>query len=312
MKKQFLFLAFSFILKFSVGQNLVPNGDFEQYWGCPTHDDELDSAKFWFEPTIGTSDYYNQCSSGDVNVPNAIFGYQQANSGVAFAGIALLRQGLPSFREYLETSFTPATYSLDSNVCYHFEMYLNLGNISHYTSYNIGVYFSDTIITGINYYHNLPYTAQITMSGNILDTLNWTLVSGNYLAHGGEKYLIIGNFDTDLFYDTIPVSSTGNWLGAYVYIDDVSLVPCSSLGISNISKIPTINIFPNPTTSQLTITINNNEPSQIIIYDVTSRKIMEQKFIGTTILNIGTLAKGVYIYEVRNGKEAMKGKVVKE
>ena len=34
------------------GQNLVPNGDFEQFSGCPTNWGQIDSALFWMNPTI--------------------------------------------------------------------------------------------------------------------------------------------------------------------------------------------------------------------------------------------------------------------
>ncbi len=38
------------------------------------------------------------------------------------------------------------------------------------------------------------YTPQINETTVITDTANWTLVSGLFIANGGEQYIIIGNF----------------------------------------------------------------------------------------------------------------------
>src|SRR5579859_6963822 len=44
------------------GMNLVPNGDFESFTLCPTVSSQFNVAAPWFQPTGGTSDYYNSCS----------------------------------------------------------------------------------------------------------------------------------------------------------------------------------------------------------------------------------------------------------
>jgi hypothetical protein len=68
-------------------------------------------------------------------------------------------------------------------------MYINLGNICRYTCYNVGVYFSDTIIVGLPN-NLLPFTPQINnVVGNIPDTLSWTLVSGNFTSHAEKNIL---------------------------------------------------------------------------------------------------------------------------
>ena len=142
-------------------------------------------------------------------------------------------------------------------------------------------------------------------------------------AHTGIGTRFIIEFKPSTSIDTIKFTNWGHICDSCseLVLDDVRLyhynpvvdppIPCSEAGINNPTENQ-ITIYPNPATSELTVTTGNNEASQIIIYDVTSRKIMEQKFIGTSTLTIETLAKGVYIYEVRNGKEAVKGKVVKE
>ncbi len=294
------------------GQNLVPNGDFEQYYGCPTNWSQIDSAKFWTSPTIlGSPDYFNQCTAfWGVDVPNNNWGHQLTHSGVGYCGLLLYQLTIPNNREYIQT---PLNISLQSSTCYHFEMYVNLGNFCQFATEDIQVYFSDTIITGVGGYYSLPLVPQISnISSNLFDTLNWTLVSGNYNAIGGENYLIIGNFKND---SSTNIINSGGTIqsNAYVYIDDVSLIVCENNGVTNYSNEIIINIFPNPVTDKFTIAINNNEPTEIILYDLSSRKILQQTFTNSTTINTEQLAKGMYLYTVRNRNGIIKnGKVIKQ
>ena len=53
------------------------------------------------------------------------------------------------------------------------------------------------------------------------DQVNWMKVQGEYVAKGGEQWLSIGNFSSNLTFDTMQVQP-GDGL-SYYYIDDVSL-----------------------------------------------------------------------------------------
>ena len=297
-------------------QNLVPNGDFEQYWHCPTDISQFDSTKYWFNPsTIGTPDYYNQCNDSTAGVPNNELGFQNANSGLGYAGLYLWIAGTINYREYIEV---PLNSTLVANSCYEFKMYINLADRCKDDTYDIGVYFSDTIISNVNDDMSLPYIPQINnINGNLPDTLNWTLVRGYYTANGSEKYLMIGNFKNNVSTDTTQLyNSTVMDPLVYVYIDDVSLTPvsstpCTNQGITNYNY-PQITIFPNPITTQLTININNNEPTELTLYDVTSRKILQQTFVASATINTESLAEGIYLYQLKTSKGIIKeGKVVK-
>ncbi|MFI5220339.1 MAG: T9SS type A sorting domain-containing protein [Bacteroidia bacterium] len=302
------------------GQNLVPNGSFEQYTSCPTGVNQIDSCLFWICPQICSSDYFNQCadSSSSVGVPvNFIYfpirGYQYPNSGLGYAGIFLWIQSVINYREYIEGTISQP---LNAGACYHFEMYINLSNNSKFTNSDIGVYFTDTLITGMNFGGLMAFTPSISnTNGNNPDTLNWILVSGNYTAVGGESYFLIGNFKDDLNTDTILINSIGSDR-VYVYIDDVCLTPCGSLcttGIEEQSKMEQIKIYPNPVINKLNATAKGNEPVEINLFDITSRKIFNQTFTNSTSINTEQLAKGIYLYELRNKNGVVKkGKVVKD
>jgi len=319
-----LFILFSttFVGK---GQNLVPNGDFEQYSSCPIFLSQIDSALFWFNPTTGelgnggTSDYFNSCSNPNPNVgvPNNLLGYQMAHSGVGYSGIIPYEPSFPgNYREYIEVTLTS---SLVLNQCYHFEMYLSIANISFLTIDNIGVYFSDTAITGINNSYPLPFIPQINnMPGNfITDTLNWTLVNGNYIATGGESYFIIGNFNDDANTNTIVSNNNSTSSITYFYIDDVSLTPCT--GIEEVEGKGQFALYPNPAGESLTLTLSKGEGTAITqnlplkIYDMIGKEVLKSQFsIPNTQINITHLPSGIYFIEINDGKIIMREKFCKK
>lgn len=75
----------------------------------------------------------------------------------------------------------------------------------------------------------------------------------------------------------------------------------------------TIQYSPNPFSNEITFSIDNDGPCEIIIYDIRSEKIMQKQFRNTTTLNTSQLGKGTYIFEVRlNNMTYKKGKIIKE
>jgi type IX secretion system substrate protein len=310
MKKLIYLIILLLTCRICGAQNLVPNGDFEQYTACPTDVSQFAKALYWFSPTTATPDYFNACAiMPNPDVPYNYFGYQFPHSGVAYGGLFPLTSVVWGWSEYMEIQLTS---SLLSNICYHFEMYINLGNFSAYTTDDIGAYFADTMITGNSYYH-LPLNPQIiNTTGFITDTMNWVLISGNYTANGGENYLIIGNFIDAQNTDTIPFNPNITFMRyTYFHIDDVSLTPCTGLE-ENKNSDDQFSIYPNPVKDKLNITATNKELSEITLYDITSRKLLQKEFTNSITLNTEQFAKGIYLYEVRNKSGAIKkGKVVK-
>jgi hypothetical protein len=90
-------------------------------------------------------------------------------------------------------------------------------------------------------------------------------------------------------------------------------VPSCNTGLSDASTLQSgIIISPNPFTNELNIKSDCNELSEITLYDIASRKLLQQKFINSVSLNTEQLAKGLYIYEVRSQNGMTKtGKVLK-
>ncbi|MEO5570993.1 MAG: T9SS type A sorting domain-containing protein [Bacteroidia bacterium] len=313
MKKGCFLIILFFSCIICDGQNLVPNGDFEGYSGCPTFYSQLDSALYWFNPTGATPDYYNQCAFplSWVDVPDNLLGYQFANSGKGYAGIFLFEMlglGGDNWREYIEIPFSSP---LITNNCYHFEMYVNLANTSNYATSDLGVYFSPLPLTNFSTSGPLAVNPQVTNStGYITDTLNWILVSANYTATGGENYLIVGNFKDDILIDTLLLNYDSTYSRSYIFIDDVSLTPCT--GISEQNQTETITIYPNPVKDELTISGLPGE-KEIVIKDILGKEIYRNQFSNSTIqLPTSNFQKGIYFIEINTGTKVIRKKFVKE
>ena len=303
MKKIAIFILLFFGCKICIAQNLVPNGDFEQFYRCPNAMGQIDSAKFWF-PATGTSpDYFNQCATGFPNIPNTLYGFQQSHSGNGFAGISLR-----SYFEYIEV---PLNSMLLSGNTYHFEMYVNLASRDRFTTDDIGVYFSDTAIRISSLTTNLTFMRQITnTTGVLFDTLMWTLVSGDYTALGGEKYIILGNFKDNASTNLVMLYSSSFPDEIYVYIDDVSLVANDVTGIKENEDI-VVKVYPSPFAEKLNVKVQNNMQTDIILYDLTSKKVLQQNFINYTSINTEQLPVGVYFYEIKNNNLIKTGKIIR-
>jgi len=318
MKKLIYLILFLLIFKIGAAQNLISNGDFEQFISCPNDISQFEGyATDWMNPMVGqsygTPDYFNQCATSFVDVPSNVRGWQNPHSGNAYCGIVTARENSnTNYREYLEI---PLLSTLQSDKCYHFQMYISLANTSQYTSDALGVYFSDTAITGITNFNPLPFTAQINnTTGNFPDSLNWTLVEGNYLATGTENYMLVGNFKDHSLTTTVQViPDMTNY--TFIYIDDISLVltTCVHSDVNAIVNEKNITCFPNPVTDRLQLTSSQNELSEINIYDISDRLIKREHFSGSASINMTDVCKGLYIYEVRcHEKMIGAGKIVKE
>ena len=237
VSKSLLLVILQIISFVSIAQNLIVNGDFENITSCPNYVglptiDQISKAQLWINPTAASPDLFHVCGTtasytvnvGWAGVPNNIFGYQNAQSGSAYAGIVVMEfnGSAPIYREYIQTSISTPLYSGQQ---YYFEMYLNQPGGMKYSTDQIGVFFSNGQITSSSD-GMLPYTPQINNSSGIVsDTTNWVLVSGIYTASGGEDYITIGSFSSVSNVSSTLTNSNGVFDNSYYYIDNVSLIP---------------------------------------------------------------------------------------
>jgi hypothetical protein len=222
-------LSFALLLAFTAiapraahAVNLVPNDSFESFTSCPVGFSNMSDCVSWYAPTTGTSDYYNACVTGPntPSVPTNNFGFQNARTGVAYAGF-IPYSSAADYREYVETALASP---LSASVTYTVKFYVSLADISNRSLDRIGAYLSVGPVGPVGNYAPLPYTPQIESPANVFlnDTVNWMLISGTYTAAGGEDHIVIGNFHDDA--STSFQVGPGNWAGGCNYfVDDVSV-----------------------------------------------------------------------------------------
>lgn len=301
-------------------QNLVPNGDFEEYDTCQTGLGQLYHARYWTNPIFPISasspDYYNACNPYPLfSVPANAGGYEFARSGMGYTAICIAAKGgfitnlSGNFREYLQVELLD-TLIEGSEYC--FKFYVSACDSMNFVSNNIGTYFS------INETHdscsvdgcNLLFVPQFENSiTNSLDSRNgWTEITGTFIALGGERYLIIGNFR-----DSTNTNMTiTNWTTdiskafAVYYVDDVSLKKCDTVShaIENNSSL-FFRVFPNPSFGNYFIESKIHNIENINIFDVVGNVIYAVNELkkNQVEINLSAFPNGIYILII-NTKES--------
>lgn len=298
-------------------QNLVPNPSFEDTIKCPQwissgncpgpfYDAFADCVPPWYLPTCGTSDYFNACSNviNGVSVPNNFRGYQLAATGDAYAGMYVYGNSGNPWEEQREYIATPLSQPLEAGANYFVEFYINLSNGWYCAIDSIGLYFSigpiDT--TGVNLWV-LPFVPHISsMAGNFLnDTVNWTKISGTYVATGGEDYITIGNFSTN----ANTASDSAN-TRSYYFVDDVLVMKDTTSGIEE-KRIRTIEIYPNPARDRFTIRGNYELPAALEMYNIIGERVKSEQITKlNAVIDVSHLSKGLYLWQLGTAR----GKVV--
>lgn len=228
--------------------NMVFNPSFEEYTLCPERIDAkgvMNGVDAWWQPTAGSSDYFNVCSGRDCAVPRNKMGVQTARTGVAYCGIYCSQA---SYREYLQTQLKSP---LLPGHRYRVSFYVSLAEKSPHAIATIGAMLTSQRLSdstwdvlmqreSVDYGDNqsqlisVYYKPQVVNDKDrVLDDMkSWTLVSGDFVADGGELFLTIGNFNS-FNNSTVVETNAANAVlqGAYYYIDDVSVVPTEPVAL---------------------------------------------------------------------------------
>ena len=267
MRCSFLFLASIFLTSLN-GQNLIPNGGFEDFNNCPTNISQLSEVISWLNPSntpnYSTPDYFNSCStiSCSADVPYNKFGSEIfSHSGNGYVGLlgyySSLISGQPNTREYIMVQLSSP---LINGMSYKLEFYVRRTNACYYAT-QIGAHLSPTPIiqsgrSALNFVPNVIESSTIT-------DLNWVKINSTFISNGTEEYLIIGNFrnDSDTLllqpgYSSNPCGTTFTDYAAYYYIDDVS-IEMEILGSDDFNK-SNVAIFPNPSSDFLNIQVSSD------------------------------------------------------
>lgn len=311
---------FGFTISGFAQVNLVPNYSFEQYDTCPNAADQIQYAIGWSKYSIpaSTPDYYNFCASpNSFGVPKSLWLYQPERRNCnAYAGLVTWGAS-GNDREHIGIQLSQ---SLIIGQKYFISFYSVMGELflagNYYAmpSNNIGIRFST-----VAYYPGNPSPidnfAQLYSSTVINDSINWLRISGSFIADSAYNYIILGNFFNDLNTIISPYSC-GNCLnvGSYYLIDDIcvsidsalcnggiDLLPCN-VSVENIVFDDGIYLFPNPTTDFISISLQNNLNTEIILYDIFGKIIYSNRIENNNTLNINlsSFSSGTYFLKITN------------
>jgi outer membrane protein OmpA-like peptidoglycan-associated protein len=240
----------------SSGTNLVTNGSFdEEPKKKPKKLGAITSANGWYSPVMNQADLFMAEKDipnttgwkDDANVKHAnIYGYEDPKSGKYFAGISAYSPAPDPTKAKVPRSYllTKLNTPMKKGMKYCVKFYVSLGELSKYSCNNISAYFTKdenettqfvekgvkgAILKSANeQYINHPKNSVRTHS----QTFGWEQVCGTYIAKGGEKFLMIGNFlsDKETKFETMKNTPTKSGVSgsqlvtAYYFIDDVSVI----------------------------------------------------------------------------------------
>lgn len=203
----------------AIAQNLVRNPSFEDHIGCPQLSEFNNYVKDW--KGLGTICYFHTCAPYVNGIPVNIWGCQETHSGNAYAAILVYYYDYSSDgRGYVEGTLTEP---LKKDTLYCVSYYVNRIDTADGAIQNIDAYLSDTLVDyppgSFAGTFPLELPAQIRSPQIVDDSVNWTRISGLYKAHGGEKYITIGNFQKNINTNKIQYNPYG--VNLPYYIDDV-------------------------------------------------------------------------------------------
>nr|WP_297783777.1 OmpA family protein [uncultured Allomuricauda sp.] len=232
MKVRPHYILFSLIFSSSFGQNLVQNGSFEDFVSCPVKMSNLNKdAEHWSAPTLGTTDYFNECSRTKLGVPMNFKGKQEPYEGAAYAGLYLFAPR--DYREYIQV---PLSETLEKGSRYRLTLFISLSEKSDGAVMDMGAVFSEkplsvhtkrTLSQGelSNAAAQTTHIKQFPIVGYYQDKKNWMGLTFDIVAKGFESHLILGNFKsnagTSYLDSRNPSKNTEGY--AYYYLDDISL-----------------------------------------------------------------------------------------
>jgi len=290
-----------FILAFCINasaesQNFIPNNSFENFSTCPTGGGQINLATPWYDPTGTTSDYLNSCNGGTVGVPDNVFGFENARSGVGYAGFYAYKFQFSNEREYLQIKLND---TLEWGKKYLVVFYTSLADTMNYSTNNIGAYFSASPVSITGPGQVLNYPAQIVnpTSNSLTGKTGWRLISDTLFATGGELYMTIGNFNVDSLTDTTYVGN-GILNAAYYYIDDVSVIDIGWVGVNvNENSQNQISIFPSPAKDFISVSYKSHNVGEITmnVINALGEIVMSEKLSNKeTQIQVSGLPAGVY------------------
>ena len=305
-KAKIFFAAIIFFLSLilcerGTAQNLISNCSFEAYDTCPDNETQIQRSIGWFK-TTADADYFNSCSINPWSDVPPSLNYQLAATGDAFAGAILYIQG-NNLREIIHTQLSsPLVIGIQYYVSFKVNLCLNGAAQMNLAIDKIGAKLTTGGVPAIN------NTAHVYSNTVIIDTMNWTTISGSFIADSAYTTLYLGVFFDTLNVTTQQLAPTVMFDRAYYFIDDVSvssnaLTTCTPVGIEEPIGVNGFSLFPNPVSSELNfsfpetgnyfLTIKNTLGETILV-----KSVREKEFS----VDVKDFPAGIYFVAVTDEK----------
>lgn len=181
-------------------QNLIVNGDFEDFFECPNNLGQIAKCKNLINPNIFTSpDYFNYtCFENKIDYKPYILFETTPHSGNSYIGLASRSELAYSYQEYVLLELDSM---LISGRKYTLSFFVKLNNLKYYQNVFDIVFtdkkeFNKKMVKGYSIIDE-PNVINIFKRGGYRDSVNWEKVSIQYTAKGHEKYILVGlNYKT--------------------------------------------------------------------------------------------------------------------
>lgn len=213
------------------GDNLVPNGSFENsdLRKLKSQGQLEEFTEDWFSATEASLDLYAEgMKSEKVNIPNNIYGKQEATDGVCYAGFRAFSKDPKLPRTYFEVELST---ELEKNQLYCVSFDVSLSDLSRYGVNGVGAFLSDRKIEQGNT-GSLNRTASVLHKADKVMSLQdgWETICGTFIGTGEEEYLVIGGFHKDSDVEDEKMKKPSGVVGvvknqAYYYLDNVRVTP---------------------------------------------------------------------------------------
>lgn len=208
-------------------QNLVYNGNFEQYTTCPINGSDLLNCTGWRDYHSGNCEFLTPCGAIPVTVPLNVRGYQYAVSGNSYIGLTTYYNGY--YKEFAMRRMMSMVIGLK----YRIGISANLANISNYSTNDLGVWFyengPDSTVGSL--YGPLGITPQVsyTSYGAVTDTQNWIRLEKDIIADSAYDHVVVGGFgDANTTYEN-QIWYSATFETAFYFIDSVTVIPVTHI-----------------------------------------------------------------------------------
>ena len=298
MKKIYILVLFLTSCTRINAQNLISNGDFELYSGCPTGSSEVEKAILW-QQVVDNADYYNCSFYPDIIDSLGFSGTGYVGFGMVYDTSSIWPYYGESFGQNLSSPTQPmAQYSIS------FAATKTDSGFWSNSCGKIGVFgFDDTLIHSSAITHPSVLLGSILLAESpIIGNNQWQSYTVHFTAPSTLKSIAFtGDADSTCY--------------VYLFIDSINL-RLISLGVEETDAMQYLSLSQNPNNGNFVINyiLSQGSGGKLEIYNLLGEKVYEQelKRNSSQVQQDLKLAQGFYLCRVVSGNEMRSVKFVVE